>query len=345
MYISRKKILKSVYSNPGHCLTCLVLIIIMLTHFGTFGQNASGYSFLNVPAAARVAALGGVNVSYRDRDLNFIFSNPALMGDTLQGAASANYQFYVADVGNSSFTYAHKFNKVGVLGFGVQHLGYGKVKSYDPTGQEIGDYKASSTAIVVSKAHMIGNFRMGASLKMAFANLAGFRSSAAMIDLGGVFIHPKKQLTVGLTLRNMGLVLSDFSESSDTELPFDVQAGMTFKPEHMPFRFSMTAYDFVNKNESSELGVESSSIGKIFRHLNFGGELLIHRNFNFLIGYNYRIHQELKLEEGGGMAGVSLGIMFRIKSFELVMSRSTYVIGNSGFGFSLSANVEKMLTR
>ncbi len=320
-------------------------LTLLMTCQLVLAQDDNSYSFLDVPAAGRVAALGGVNVSYRDRDLNFMFANPALMGDTLQGVASAGYQFYVADIGHASFSYAHKFNRLGVLGLGVQHLGYGTITSYDATGQEIGDFKAASTAVMVSKTHQIRNFRMGASLKIAFSNLAGFRSSAGLLDLGGVFIHPKRQLTVGLVLKNVGVVFNEFTSTSNTELPFDVQAGLTFKPEHMPFRFSLTAYDLAQKNRSSDLGIESSSIGKVFRHLNFGGELLLHRNFNVLLGYNYRIHQELKLEEGGGMAGISLGIMARIRSFELVINRSTYVIGNAGFGFSLSANVEKMLAR
>jgi hypothetical protein len=308
-------------------------------------QNDNSYSFLDVPSSARPAALGGVNISHRDRDINFMFLNPSLMGDTLAGVASANYQFYLADIGNSSFAYAHRFKKMGVLGIGVQHIGYGTITSYDESGNEIGDFNAASTALLVTKTHTAGNFRMGASLKFAFSNLAGFRSSAGLIDLGGVFIHPKKQLTVGIAVRNLGVIFKEFTKTSNTELPFDVQAGFTIKPEHMPFRFSLTAYDLTRHDNVSALGVESSSLGKVFRHLNFGGEILLHRNFNILLGYNYRVHQDLKLEEGGGAAGISIGLMARIKSFELVMSRSTYVVGNAGYGFTLSANVEKMLTR
>jgi hypothetical protein len=319
--------------------------ILFLCSASLFAQNDNLYSFLNVSSSARPAALGGVNVSHHDRDINFLFSNPALMGDTLSGVTSANYQFYVADIGNASFAYAHKFNRVGVIGFGVQHLSYGTITSYDVSGNEIGDFKAASTALVATKTHSIGNFRMGGSLKFAFANLAGFRSSAGLLDIGGVFIHPKKQLTIGIAIRNLGVVFSEFSESSVTELPFDVQAGVTIKPEHMPFRFSLTAYDLTQRDNLSDLGIESSSLGKIFRHLNFGGEILLHRNFNILLGYNYRVHQDLKLEDGGGAAGISLGLMARIKAFEVVMSRSTYVVGSAGYGFTLSANVEKMLAR
>jgi hypothetical protein len=323
----------------------LVIGLLSLLHAPLYGQDDNAYSFLDVPASSRLAALGGYNVSHRDRDVNFFYSNPALLGDTLAGVAAASYQFYVADIGHASFSYAHKFRRLGVIGFGVQHLGYGTIKSYDATGQEIGDFNAGSSALLISKSHTINNFRMGATLKMAFSNLAGFRSSAAMIDVGGIFIHPKKQITVGITLKNIGVVLQEYSETSDTKLPFDVQVGATLKPEHMPFRFSLTAYNLTDRDNSSNLGITTSGLGKVFRHLNFGGELLLHRNFNILLGYNYGIHQQLKLDEGGGIAGVSMGLLLRIKAFEVVVSRSTYVIGNAGYGFTLSANVEKIITR
>jgi len=308
------------------------------------GTEVGSYSFLNVSTNAKQAALGGVNVSLADKDVNFLTSNPALLGDTLNGFASASYQFYVGDIGYAGFAYAHRFNRLGTLGFAVQHLGYGTIKSFDDTGHEIGDFNASATALVISKHHQVGNFRVGGNMKAAFSTLAGFRSSALMVDLGGVFIHPEKDFTVGLVIKNAGILLSDYTETSDSKLPFDVQLGMTIKPEHMPLRFSVTAYG-LREISDSNTAVEASSVGKVLRHFNFGGELLLHRNFNLMLGYNYRVHQELKLEQAGGMAGVSFGFLARIKTFEFVFSRSTYVVGTAGYGLTLSANVEKMIAR
>lgn len=76
-----------------------------------------------------------------------------------------------------------------------------------------------------------------------FSSVAGFRSNALLFDLGGTFVHPEKDLTIGLAIKNVGFVLSEYSGTSDTQLPFDVQAGITFKPKHMPLRFSITAYN------------------------------------------------------------------------------------------------------
>ena len=117
----------------------------------------------------------------------------------------------------------------------------------------------------------------------------------------------------------------------------------------MPLRFSLTAYNLVNEygsyNPPSGNTSEPSTLNKIFRHINFGAEVLVHRNVNLLIGYNYLVHQELKLEDAGGFAGVSFGFSARIRSFEFVFSRNAYVVGNAGYTFTLSKNIKTLLSK
>ncbi|HEU5290646.1 MAG TPA: hypothetical protein VFU05_08405, partial [Cyclobacteriaceae bacterium] len=143
------------------------------------GQRS--FEFLNVPGNARLNGLGGVNVSLCDKDINFLWSNPALTGDSLAGFASAGYQFFVADIGQAAFAYSHKFKSIGTVSFGVQHMNYGEINGYDATGMELGSYKSGETAFVISKSHQVSHFRMGINLKTVFSNIAGYRSSAMMI--------------------------------------------------------------------------------------------------------------------------------------------------------------------
>jgi hypothetical protein len=330
-----------------------ILVLVLLTPlvFPVSAQvgGLKSFDFLNVANNARLAGLGGVNASLTDRDINFFYSNPALSGDSLAGFGSATYQFYVADVGQATFSYAHTFDKVGTVAFGVQHVGYGTITGYDDTGLETGDFKSGETAMVISKSHQVSVFRMGANLKMVFSNIAGYRASAVMVDLGGTFIHPEHHLSVGLVIKNLGVVLSEYSETSNTELPFDVQLGATFKPEHMPLRFSLTGYNLARKSVTyydEDSGQDKpGTLDKVLRRFNFGAEVLLHRNVNILVGYNYLMRQELKLAEVSGSAGITVGFSARIKSFEFVFSRNGYVIGNAGYGFTLSKNIDSMLTR
>lgn len=307
------------------------------------------FGFLEVPNNARLSAVGGVNVSLADRDINLFFYNPALISDSLGGFASASYQFYIADIGQATFSYAHNFSGIGTLLFGIQHLSYGNIKGYDASGAEIGDFKSGETVLVIGKSHQVSNFRLGVNIKAAFSNIAGYRASALMLDMGGLFIHPDQDFSVGISIKNLGFVLSEYSETSSSHLPFDVQLGTTFKPEHMPIRFSLTAYNLVESDVTyynpQDGQAEPGTLDKVLRRLTFGAEVLVHRNVNLMIGYNYLVHQELKLVDAGGAAGLSFGFSARIKSFEFVFSRSAYLVGNAGYAFTLSKNIDNMMKR
>jgi hypothetical protein len=326
----------------------LFIGIIGLFLSGTVAAQFGGkksYQFLSLPPSARLAALGGVNVSLADRDVNFFFSNPALVSDSLSGVASAGYTFYVADIGQSVFTYSHDFKKLGAVSFGVQHLGYGTITGYDDTGLETGSYSSAETALVISKSHQISIFRMGASIKFVSSSIAGFRSNAMLLDVGGIFVHPEKDLTVGLVIKNFGFVVSEYSTTSATEIPFDVQAGVTFKPEHMPVRASLTVYNLTSfgdvyddPNESED---NTSGMKKVMQHLAFGAEILIHKNVNVLLGYNVLKQQELKTQNTNG-GGFTAGASIKIKTFDLAISRSSYSIGNAAWTFTLAADINKM---
>ncbi len=326
-------------------------IIFIAISFSASGQigGRNAFGFLEVAPSARQAALGGVNVSLTDRDINLFSANPALTGDTLSGMASASYQFYLADIGQAFFSYAHDFGRLGQLTFGVQHFDYGEMPGYDETGIETATLHAGETAIIIGRQHQITHFRLGVNLKTLFSNIAGYRASALAVDLGGVFVHPNQRFTAGLAVKNLGMLLSDYSATNDSSLPFDVQVGVTFKPEHMPLRFSLTGFNLTQRDVTyfnPAVDTEKpGTVDKILSHVNVGTEILIHRNVNILFGYNFLAHQALKLEAGGGGAGVSFGFSAHVKSFEFIFSRNGYVAGNAGYSFTLSTNVNKILKR
>jgi hypothetical protein len=323
----------------------LTFISCFVAHASVAQIGAQAFDFLEIPVHARLAGLGGVNVSLGDRDINFFHNNPALAGDTLDGYASAGYQFYVGDIGNAMFSYARRFGNAGLFMAGIVHTDYGTIQGYDESGEETGVFSSGETAILVGKTHQIGHFRLGVNLKGVFSNIAGYRASAVVLDVGGIFKHPEHDLIVGLVLKNMGVVISDYSPESTSKVPFDVQAGVTLKPQYMPLRFSLTAYHLVNRNSLNDDAEELSGFKKVASHLTFGAEILLHRNVNALVGYNYLLHQALTTAAQGGGAGVCLGFSLHVKPVEFVFSRNAYTAGNAGYSFTLSTNVNQLLKR
>lgn len=325
----------------------IVLIALSEASWAQMGGRSS-FEFLSLPTHARLGAMGGVNVSHADRDPNFFFSNPALVSDSLSGWASVGYLFYVADVGQATFAYTHTFEKLGTFSFGVQHVNYGDIEGFDETGISLGNFRSGETALVISKSHQISAFRLGINLKGVFSNLAGYRSSALLFDVGGLFIHPEQDLTVGLTIRNVGFVLQQYTSTENSTLPFDVQAGVTFKPEHMPVRFSFTAHKLTqpgkvynDPNDEEQL----KTLNKVLGHINFGAEILVHRNINVLAGYNFLRQYELRTDGGGGGSGFTFGIAAKIRAFDLVISQSRYSVGNANYAVTLCADLNNMILK
>ena len=327
---------------------CCSFLFVFIVAEGNGQSIPSSFSSLLLPNTTELSGLGSVNASRTDYNVNFFQNNPALSSDTLDGWASANHLFYFANIGLSSFAYQHRFNSLGALSFGVNHLSLGSIQGYDLNGNPTSILSSGETTIVIGKSHQVNLFRFGVNLKGAFSNLAGYRATALLFDLGGTFVHPNKDLSVGLVIKNIGLVLQDYTPTSSSRLPFDVQMGISYKPEHMPLRFSATAYnlrDYQIPYPVSQLTSEKpSTLDKVMSHLTFGTELLVHKNVDILLGYNFQRHQELKLEGSGGGSGISIGSVLKLRHLNFSFSRSGYVTGGA-YQLSLNMNTQKILRR
>ena len=331
----------------GQYARCIPALLVFAFFPRYAMPQSNSFASLELPATAVVSGIGGVNVSKADYSVGFFQNNPALSSDTLNGWASASYLFYFAGTGLSSFAYQHDFKKIGALGFAVGHMDLGTVDGYDKVGAPTSTFNAGETTLTVGKAFHANHFRFGANMKGVFSNLAGYRAVALLVDLGGAFVHPTKDLSVGLVIKNAGAVLDEYSATSTSTLPFDVQAGITFKPEHMPVRFSGTAYRLTDYKVPFELldsAGGASTLDKVLAHLTFGAELMVHKNVNILFGYNYLKHKELKMETVGGGSGVSVGAVVRLSWLDFAFSRTGYVTGEA-YQFSLGLDTHRILNR
>ena len=183
-----------------------------------FGGRKS-FQFVNLPPTARVAALGGVNVTGWDQDVQMFLSNPALLDSLTDHHTGLTYQSLVADISYGTLSYVRDFSETGTWGFGIQYLNYGDFQGFDPTGTPTGDFRGSEFMAVVAYARPLGPIQLGADLKIVHSGLAGYSATALLMDIGGIFRHPEQDLTFGLAFRNIGVLLADFTETSDSELP------------------------------------------------------------------------------------------------------------------------------
>ena len=313
-------------------LICLLLIQSLnhsITPSSCSAQNLGGqqaFSFLNLPTNAHLNALGGISTS-TSNDVSSFWASPALLDSTQRSQAALTLSPYLAGALLSTVSYGLPTQKRWAIG--LQYLHYATMPLTDATGNETGTFSAADYALAVSHARTEGNITAGMTLKIVGSGIESYQSWAIVADLAAVFKHPKHDFTFGLAVKNAGMFLKRYSPTDASELPFDVQLGVTFKPRFMPLRFSITAQQIYQWNivysdpainfsfdtNGNIITKKPSTVEKLARHLVFGTELLLHKNFRLLVGYNHLRRQEMRLQKGNSAAGFSFGLMAQTSRF------------------------------
>lgn len=309
--------------------TILLLGFALTAQAQVGGQRA--FSFLELPNSAKLAALGGVNVTAGAHDVNMVAANPALLNEEMDSQLSLGYIGYLADIRQSSVAYAFSTEKHGRWAAGINYLHYGDFVQRDATGAVEGSFEVHDYTVSLTHARQVEAFTMGATARLAVSSMAGSRAVGLLADAGVAFKHPEKDLTVGLAFRNVGYQVKPYDGGERQPMPFDAQLGVSYKPEHMPVRLSLTAHRlyqfdivYLDPNAPGELDENGNEVkeekklgDKIARHFVAGAEFVFSKNFQVRAGYNHLRRRELRLDTASGGAGFSLGAMLRVRAFEL----------------------------
>lgn len=309
--------------------------------------------------AARAAGCGGSNMSIWGDDVNLIYSNPALLNSTMHRQVALNYCNFVSDMNFGYVAYAHSLKKYGNVAGGIQFFDYGKFVGYDEFGQKTENFKANDYCINLNYAKPFedSSFNIGVALKTIISQYDIYKSYANAIDFG-VTYHSKKNLTISLLAKNVGVVWKDYSntQGQSSTLPQTVQLGLSYKVAKAPFRLFMV-YDQLTKWNlkytspidttgksnpfNTDTKTDSSNYQRFsrkfanrgdnfLRHVTIGTEIVLTKNFNLRIAYNYRRQREMTLPDRRGANGLSFGFSFKVKRFGFSYSFSKMAFpGNS----------------
>jgi hypothetical protein len=297
------------------------------------GQNfGSSYDFLLKETNARIAALGGVNASLRDEDVQLGFGNPAAINGKMAKSVGMTVNPGLGGTVQYNLAYADSGKKMGPWFAGLQFLDYGKLRESDVNGVRLGEFQASQYAIGFGTSRKKGNFHLGIYGKWIGFQVFGDQAYALAFDLGAHYQHPKKSMSYGLTIRNLGATLRKFEGVEQSmPLPLNIQASLSYKLEHMPLRLSINGFYFqetdiqyLDPSDPGKLDPNGNLVREkkkiteqIARHLGLGGEFLLHRSFHLRFGYNHLRRKELRTDAGAGLTGFSLGCMINTKPLNL----------------------------
>jgi hypothetical protein len=339
------------------------LICIPVISFSQTG-GSSTYKFLDLPVSAREASTGGLLLPVKDNDINLSFSNPSLLSSEMNNALTLSYINYFTDINYGYTGYAKSIDSIGTFSAGIKFINYGKFFEADATGLQTGEFKAAEYAFNLGYCWQPDTiFSIGANLKTIYSTLYNYTSMGSAIDVAGTYFNAKKRITATIVIKNIGIEWKPYVKGNRENIPFEIQAGISGKPAHVPFRFSLmfqklqkwdlTYNDPANPKPTTDpiTGEEikvsrfKNFSDKLGRHLIFGGEFLITKNFHINFGYNYLRRQELKVETKPGLAGFSVGFGMRISKFNISYGRATYNVAGASNHFTISTKLSDFTSK
>ncbi|MGL4599829.1 MAG: type IX secretion system protein PorQ [Bacteroidia bacterium] len=328
----------------------------------TGGQNV--FATLDLPMSARAAALGGKAIGINDNDIHLATWNPALLNEGLSDQLGLSFADYFTDVKYGFATYTHSMKGIGTFGLTFTRVDFGDFIETDNTGAIVGEFSAGEYGINLAYARPIDSlFTIGGTIKYINSNLYLWRADGIAVDLAANYNKPSRNFSASVILRNIGMMTSTYTAGNKEKLPFEIEAGFSKKPKHMPFRLCVTLQHlqkwdltYIDPNNPPQLvdpltgdSIKVSkfrSFGdKAMRHVVVGGELLLGKALALRVGYNYMRRKELAIDTKKGTSGFTFGMGLRISMFNFSYARSLYHLAGGTNTFSLTLNLGQFYGR
>ncbi|NOT36220.1 MAG: type IX secretion system protein PorQ [Saprospiraceae bacterium] len=345
---------------PFHISRLFLILLLNITNL--FSQPSIGgrnaFSFLNVPVSPRNTALGSHAIAWMATDAAVCLFNPALINEKLNYNLGFNHLNYFDGINFGNFNYTHKPILNGIqIQTGVQYFNTNTFDVTNEYGQVVGSTKASESNIYLGASKRLNErIQVGASFNFLFSRLGNLSSSGLGINAGVHYRIPSKNTEMSFVIRNAGFQFSPYQNTRE-RLPFTSELGIAKKLKHLPFVFHITAHHLESWNiryDDPTINAEADLLGNIkeksgfskftdnfFRHLAFGGEMLIGKSesFSLRLGYNHLRRMEVNINDYSLFGGLSFGFGFKVYMFRFDYSYANYHLAGGTNTIGLSTNL------
>lgn len=334
----------------------VIVAIGLIFSIQVFSQSGgkSTYKFLNLTNSARVAALGGNFLTIHDNDLSLALANPSLISSEMNNSLSLNFADYFAGTHFGYASYGFNLNKLGNFAGTMQYYSYGKSDNTTEYGETIGQFSAGEYAFNLGWGRMLDSvFSIGANFKMIYSGLETYNSVGLAVDVAGSYV-PNETFCASLLFRNIGRQLTAYTSEGVEPLPFEIQAGISKKLAHVPFRYSillqhLEKWDLTYSDPNAQVDPFTGEVARqsgidafannAMRHIIIGGEFIPAKFLSIRFGYNYLRRQEMKVVSRPGTVGFSWGIGLKVTKFNFSYSRAAFHLTGSPNFISISTNL------
>ncbi|MEN9302681.1 MAG: hypothetical protein RL264_1110 [Bacteroidota bacterium] len=334
----------------------LTLVGFLIASLGLAQQGGyTAFPFLQSYYSARSMAFGGTFITVSDNDLSLAMDNPAVLNSSMNGHLHVNQSLLPTGINVGAANYC--FNtKRGVFAPSIRYVNYGKFDGRDETGAATGSFSGLDYAIGTSYGYSLKDvIRIGASFNFIGSNMETYSSYGVALGFSAMYIHKNQLFSAGFSARNIGVAFKNYTSESIRQLPLRVDAGVSMKLKHAPFRFSLLAqrlekWDIVYQDPNEKatydpltgdsVAVERPGFfTKLAHHGVFQVELLASKNFHLRGAFDYHRRAQLRLQERPGLAGFSFGVGLKIKKIHIDYSFLIYNKAGQQHAISLQTHL------
>jgi hypothetical protein len=325
-------------------LNIILFVLIVSPSFSqTGGDNI--YEFLNLTHSGLVSSLGGTNVSLPGNNPNLAYHNPALLNSGDNDNLALNYVNYFAGINYGLAMFSRSFAGKGNFAAGLTYLNYGSFTETDVSGTITGTFRAAEYALSLIYSREIDSvISVGITFKPVLSQLEKYNSVGFAFDVGASWHNISNNFSIGFVIKNAGYQVTTYAGEPRQPLPFELQAGVSQRLTHAPFRFSLTlrhlekfdlTHEYISSSSSEEKKFGSGFLENAMRHAILGVELIPHKNFYLSAGYNYQRRRELQVESKVSTVGFSWGFGINTSVLNIEFGRATYHLAGSSTNVSL----------
>jgi hypothetical protein len=301
----------------------------------------SSFEFLRLPASAHNSSLGGHVVSAFDPSSALFLTNPALLSANESRLLGLNAMTWYSGTTVAGAQFSNLFDERSHYAFNARYVSYGRMKETSADGTVTGTFSAKDMAVGVTWAYMLtDNLSGGVTANIISSRYGSMTSVAIGVDLGLLWTNGEG-LSCGLAATNLGGQIKAF-ENTFQKLPFDVCAGVTWKPSHAPFRFTLSC-DNLTRWDASEFYFadgDDRGFGEILkRHLSFGADINLTDRFYIAAGCNLRTRAEMAGKGSKGFTGMTIGTGLRLGKVMFDLSYGKYQVSESSLICNFAFNI------
>lgn len=290
----------------------IFLLLIFSTQLHSFAGKTA-LSFLKLSVSTKHTSMGETAVAIGD-DINSLHYNPACLGFIRDKQFLFTHLEYIAGIRYNIASFG-LYNKYGNFGISVGYLYVHDIPKVIIKGPDLPEilperFSVYDFLLLLSHSRLINeNAIIGLNIKFARETLEAYSAHSFLLDIG--FLHTIKELSIGLSVQNLGTAVRFIREYSPTPLLMKLGVGY--------------------KSKKFKLGCDVVQPIDTDLQLHFGGEILL-LDFLFLrAGYKLRGFQQHKL---GYLSGLTAGFGLQLANYGFDFAFVPYgELGNS-FHFS-----------